>query len=735
MNLRVRLLVLVILAILPSLVLIVGSGIDQRRRATENAREEALRIAQLAALRQDSLVEAIHQTLTLLAQLPQVHSDDPADCSTFMQQISRYYQNFTAISAALPSGEIYCSSFPGAEGLDISDRPYFQSILESRRFTAGHYTIDRATSEAILPFAYPVFNEEGQLTSVVIASINLDWMLELAQEFNLPEGAALLVVDNRGTILSRYPNPDVWIGETLPGSDIIQAILIERGEGYAEVEGVDGITRLYAFTSLHEVLGESAYVSIGIRTQVAYSDVYRSVITNLAALGIVSILAVMLALVLGDQFILRPVNRLLTATRRIEKGDLSARVNLHENLGEISHLATSFDHMANTLEKRNQELQQAEARYRTLVEQIPAITYTASIKKDRQWLYVSPQVEEMLGFRQDEWVESSNLWVEQIHPEDCERVLLQIQQSIENENPFSIEYRIQRKDSAFLWVRDEAIMVYGEDGKPIFLQGILVDITEHKQYEASLQTYGKRLERSNRELQDFAYIASHDMQEPLRKIQAFGERLIVKHSSSLSEEARDYLQRMISSASRMQTLINDLLSYSRVSTKTQPFTIVDLNKIAGEVVSDLGERIAETGGNVNIHPIPEVEADYSQMRQLLQNLVANALKFHKPGIPPVIDIKGSSIERGRFTIVKDIELIIEDNGIGFDVKYLDRIFQPFQRLHNRQKYEGTGIGLAICRKIVERHGGSITAHSTPGEGASFIITLPARQLSRERKPV
>ncbi|NOT49552.1 MAG: histidine kinase [Acidobacteria bacterium] len=238
---------------------------------------------------------------------------------------------------------------------------------------------------------------------------------------------------------------------------------------------------------------------------------------------------------------------------------------------------------------------------------------------------------------------------------------------------------------------------------------------------AELNVVNTELQRSNRELQDFAFVASHDLQEPLRKIQAFGDRLTTKHAPQLNDEARDYLARMQGAADRMHTLINDLLSFSRVTTKAQPFVPTDLDKVAREVLVDLEVRIQENDGRVDLEKLPTIDADPLQMRQLLQNLIGNALKFHNPGIPPVIKIKAESAVAGT------LSLTVTDNGIGFDEKYLDRIFTPFQRLHGRNEYEGTGIGLAVCRKIVERHGGTLTAKSKPGEGSTFIALLPVKQ--------
>ena len=238
------------------------------------------------------------------------------------------------------------------------------------------------------------------------------------------------------------------------------------------------------------------------------------------------------------------------------------------------------------------------------------------------------------------------------------------------------------------------------------------------------------LQRSNQELQDFAYVASHDLQEPLRKIQAFGNLLETEYSAELGE-GMDYLGRMQSAASRMSALIEGILSFSRVTTKARSFDDVNLSQICQEVISDLEVRITDTKAIINIAKLPTIQADSIQMRQLLQNLLANSLKFQREGVEPVIHIRASTeimasndpVSRAKIGYCR---LEIEDNGIGFDEKYLDRIFAVFQRLHSRDSYGGTGIGLAVCRKIVERHGGAITATSRSGQGSTFIVRLPIR---------
>jgi PAS domain S-box-containing protein len=257
------------------------------------------------------------------------------------------------------------------------------------------------------------------------------------------------------------------------------------------------------------------------------------------------------------------------------------------------------------------------------------------------------------------------------------------------------------------------------DGSTLILE-MGIDITERKRAEESLSAYMARLEMLNAELQEFAFVASHDLQEPLRKIQSFGSRLRAKCDISLGEEGCDYLQRMESAANRMQALLGSLLAYSRVTTRTNLMVETDLGKVTHNVLSDLEIPIERSGGQVEVGNLPVVTADSAQMHQLFQNLIVNGLKYSRKDEKPTVRVYGHT-DNGV------AEIFVEDNGIGFDEKYLDRIFKPFQRLHGRTSaYDGTGMGLAIVRKIVERHGGTITARSIPGEGSTFIVTLPAK---------
>ncbi len=310
------------------------------------------------------------------------------------------------------------------------------------------------------------------------------------------------------------------------------------------------------------------------------------------------------------------------------------------------------------------------------------------------------------------------------HPKEF---FIEMWKTISSGQTWEGEIRNRAKDGTYYWVNTTIVPFMDADGHPEHYIAVRYEITERKLAEEQLRIYAKKLEISNQELQDFASVAAHDLQEPLRKIQSFADRVKLKAKDSIPEDALDYLIRVQASAKRMQTLINDLLTYSRVTTQAKPFSPVSLEQIAKQACSDLEVRIEQGNGKVIFKNLPTIEADSTQMHQLFLNLLSNGLKFHKAETPPVVEILAEvdeSTNSGKSA--PSCKLFFKDNGIGFEEKYLDRIFTIFQRLHGRHEYEGTGIGLAVCRKIVDRHGGTITATSQKGEGATFIISLPIK---------
>lgn len=349
-----------------------------------------------------------------------------------------------------------------------------------------------------------------------------------------------------------------------------------------------------------------------------------------------------------------------------------------------------------------------------------AVDVICTVDAEGRFVSMNPACLQLWGYTQEELI--GRQFVEFIVPEDVPRSNEAAAKIEAGESTADFQNRYLHKNGSHVHVMWSAS--WSKDQQLMFC--VARDISERHRAEEKLQKFAVELQRSNAELQDFASVASHDLQEPLRKIQSFADELKGCIGDKVDADELDTLDRMIAAAARMRTLINDLLSFSRVTSMAKPFSPVDLSLMVKEVLSDLEARLRDTGGRVEVGHLPWIDADPMQMLQLLQNLIGNGLKFHRAGVAPVIRISG---ENGG----PNYRLAIADNGIGFDEKYLDRIFTVFQRLHGRKEYEGTGIGLAICRKIVERHGGEITARSAPGEGATFIITLPIKQSKEDKQ--
>ena len=593
-SLRVRLVLLVAIAMLPAFGLIVYLGIQQRNDKREAAGREAELVTQTIVARQDQYVEGARQFLGVLVGLTGSASPDSinaSSCNPALAGLLEQNPRYTDLGIADEHGTVLCSG-KASPPADASQRTWFERAVETREFAIGGYQIDALTKQATVNFGYPVLDEAGQPALVVFAALDLAWLNQVAVQTDLPEDAALTIVDRNGVILARYPDPELWLGKTVPDIDLLQ-----RSEGGnldpVHVRGVDGVQRIFAFAPLGGTSRPEAYVRVGIATSALYAAANESLVRNLTFLGGVTALALLAAWFGGGGLVVRKVNVVLEAARRVMGGDLGARTGLTGE-GELGRLGHGFDEMASALQER-----------------------------------------------------------------EAERALA----------------------------------------------------------EGELARRAEALVRSNTELEQFAYVASHDLQEPLRMVASYTQLLAKRYEGKLDSEADEFIRFAVDGASRMQALINDLLSLSRVGTRGAAFEETDVEQAFEACVRNLGVAIEESGAEVTHDPLPEVVGDEGQLVQLLQNLIANAIRFHGDE-PPRIHV--SARREGAQYVFS-----VQDNGIGIEPQYAERVFVLFQRLHGREAYPGTGIGLAICKKIVERHGGRIWFESERGKGATFWFTLPA----------
>jgi len=612
-SLRARLVLLVLIAVVPAFGLIVYNGLQKRQDDRAAATDDAVQVTQFVASQQSSIVESARALLSQIAQAPQLRGDDPASCNAYLTSVQEVEQQYVGVSLADSNGDIVCSSVPLPGPVNVADRGYFQRALQTREFATGEYLIARVLDVPTLPFAYPLLEDGGEVTGVLVSGLDLTWLSDFVERVPLPLGGVLTVIDRNGVVLARYPDPEGYVGEAVSEVPLVDALL-EEGEGTVQAEGVDGLERLYAFAPLG-IQDSGAYVSMGISTAEAFGGADAELRRDLVFLGIAAALALVAAWFGGGLAVLSPVRGLLRATERVRLGDLSARTRLGRDRGELGQLARAFDEMAATLEVREAE---------------------------------------------------------------------------------------RRHDEVALAQQARELAARGE---------------ELARSNGELAAQSRDLTRSNADLEQFAYVASHDLQEPLRMVANYSQLLARRYKGKLDANADEFIDYAVEGATRMQRLIEDLLAFSRVGSLGNVLEPVDCQNALDRALANLATLIEETGAVITHDALPVVIGDGGQVAQVFQNLIANGIRF-RGDEPPRLDISAARIGN-------EWTLAVQDNGIGIEPQYTDRIFVIFQRLHTREAYPGTGIGLAICKRIVERHGGRIWVESDGAYGATFRFTLRA----------
>jgi nitrate/nitrite-specific signal transduction histidine kinase/type II secretory pathway pseudopilin PulG len=370
-SLRIRLMLLVLLALVPSLGLIIYTDSEERRSVANQAQDHALQIARDAAQSQQDLIESTHQFLSVLAQLPAVRDLDPVVCSAFLADFLNHYPRYTSITVRSAKDNIPICRATLRKG-PAPTEPGLAHIraLETRDFAIGDFALGPTSGKATLGFGYPIFDNAGQVQAILMVALDVDVLNQIAAQALLPPGATLMVNDIKGKVLVRYPNQELWVGKSAADAPVVKAILARKGEGTVQALGEDNVPRLYAFAPLTRVPTNDVYVSVGIPSEVAFAEVNQVLTRNLITLGLVAALALGAAWFAGDWFLLRQVKTLVSLTGRLAKGDLGARAGSHYSVGELGQLAQAFDQMGESLQQHEVARKQAEDKIRRWSEEL-----------------------------------------------------------------------------------------------------------------------------------------------------------------------------------------------------------------------------------------------------------------------------------------------------------------------------------------------------------------------------
>jgi signal transduction histidine kinase len=358
-SLRARLLILVCLAVIPALGLILFTAADQRQVASEKAQADAQWLVQLIAADQERLIAETRQLLLTLAYLPAIQSQDPSACNALFARLHIQYPQYSNLAVISPAGDLTCSAVPHPSPVSLADEPYIQRAIEERIFSVGDYQIDEISKQPTINFAYPVQDESFQVKAVVVAALDLHWMNQIIENQQLPEGAALILLDRNQAIVVHYPNPELWIGTELPEESEIRSFLTTLPQPEV-VPGVDNVRRLYAFQPLKDITDTGFFIGVGISQEQAFAQANQALVRDLQGLGVVFGLALVAAWLGGDYFILGQVRSLLHATRQLAEGNLDFRTGMPYGQGELGQLARSFDVMTEALKQREAERKLAE---------------------------------------------------------------------------------------------------------------------------------------------------------------------------------------------------------------------------------------------------------------------------------------------------------------------------------------------------------------------------------------
>jgi signal transduction histidine kinase len=767
-SLRVRLFFLVLLALVPPFGLIVYTAWEQRQSAAGEAKEKALIVARDAVEQQSQLIADTRGVLIALARQPLVMSSQRGACPLFLTGQLKQHATYSNLGVIDLDGNLRCSARPYEGAMNLGDRIYFQKSIETRDFSVSDYQIGRVTGKATVAFGYPIFDNRGKLRGVVFAALDLEWLNRLVAQSRLSPGSALFVVDRKGTILAHSSEPGKWVGKSLPQVPIVSIILKEQREGAVAAAGVDGVNRLYAFTSLWVSGDDRTYIAVGIPTRVAYAGANRVLMRNLFFLGLVAVLTLVAAWFGGDLFVLRQVNALLDSTKRFASGDLYGRTRLMYATGELAQLAQGFDAMGVALHARETELRSSKdevqrhlERIRVLHEIDLAISSTLDLRTVSDVLL--EKVDCFFSYPTAATIRLANKRSGELQPLACRNLdesVWKTEQAkcgcgltnvvAETRTHLAVEViDIDPRTQDLEFFRRYNLVSYL--GAPLIAKGELVGVLsiytkERHQFTEEeiefLRTLGGQVaiainnsqlyedtknravesDTANKVKGEFLSVMSHELRTPLAV--AMGYTGMIKEGvlGKINSRQEEALEKVLRRGHDQLYMINSILYAASLQAQAVKVERIDVSP------SDMLDELRSTYDVILEKKIslawdysselPVIRTDGRKLRHILENLINNAVKFTEQG--------AVTISARCFSEAKAVHFMVTDTGIGISRDLLPIVFDIFRQVDgsSTRLHGGVGLGLYIVKKFTELLGGKVEVESRFGKGSMFTVAIP-----------
>jgi PAS domain S-box-containing protein len=599
-------------------------------------------------------------------------------------------------------GRIIAASRPEALGASAADQPYYQELVRGREWTISDLLPNRADKKPAFVIARAVRDSGGRLQGAIIAQMNRRYITSLLEHIARPAEGRLTLFDSAGTLVAIAPPINTESEQERGESSLLKAAMEGREASGEYVSRLDGTVRYGARIPVPQTRW-IAGASIGVNVETR--PLYRSLAVSLGWMTLVAGLSLFLVAVIYRR-VLGSLRDLEGHAQALAEGNLTHRVREH-GIDELDQLAGRFNRMAESIRENEELLRQSEVRFRTLVETMPTLAWTAASAEQVE--YLNRQGREYTGLPANR--AQGDLWPQVVHPDDLARTMEAWHQSLAAGAELEIHHRLRRADGAYRWHLTRAVPLHNGSETATKWFGISADVEEMRRMQDELA-------RSNRDLEQFASMVSHDLQQPLVAIGLSLNVLKRDTEKRLDAETRKVVQIASDAARGMQEMIRGMLDYARVESRGRTFEPANLEEVLSRVLSILEEPLRQSGGIVTHDMLPTIQGDQIQLSQLFQNLLGNAIKFRDPARPLRIHV-GVRQEPGKWLIE------VRDNGVGIPARAMKQLFRIFFRAHDSRKYAGTGIGLAICKRIVERHGGQIRIEAEVERGTVVCLAIPA----------